>query len=496
MSKLEFDEQFDPSIPEILPHNKMYLLQVGDQLFRVSGASLSSDAPSYFTEYFKNREKQNHPRGDDDAGSTDDAPEGHVLYIDRCPRVFKLICQHLQGYAPEIRDENDYTKLYADAVYYNLPRLCRLLKHSNMYYVNIGGTSFRVPRMVFSQEGNHPNYFDVTNVSLFEDVEHVILKHNLIRPPPLAPVFVNRSPELFAELLILLRGGSLALDAEKRRTLLRECRYYRFLRLEQQLLDCRISWNVVLGREEIALNLQDIVKLAVSLPDAADGSALQTPCGPRPLMCSNPTAESPRSPSSPSSPLDDNPPEPSLKKPKLNPPREWCPVLYTRKFLDSVPRELIFQIDTLGVTVLLNQKHKVIHVCLSREARAKFVNVFSDALLKQGIPLALLERTLDCGGSPCTTLVLPACLSICDLSVNGLPCRNVCAIVQDSRFLQSIPNLASLTEAGNSTTPGLKFNFVKSMWKLGVKDSELMMIAIKGEAISGIKEHNKRLEYL
>lgn len=44
-------EEFDPTVPVVLPHDKVYSIQVGYKLFRLSGLSLSSDSPSYFTKF-------------------------------------------------------------------------------------------------------------------------------------------------------------------------------------------------------------------------------------------------------------------------------------------------------------------------------------------------------------------------------------------------------------------------------------------------------------
>jgi len=40
-------------IPEILPHGRMFPIQIGTELFKLSGLALSSDAPSYFSQSFR-----------------------------------------------------------------------------------------------------------------------------------------------------------------------------------------------------------------------------------------------------------------------------------------------------------------------------------------------------------------------------------------------------------------------------------------------------------
>jgi hypothetical protein len=88
----------------ILPAGKVFPIQIGSELFRLSGASLSSDcqsikipstapnidfpiAPSYFSHYFGEQLIQTGGR----------ASQIKTLYIDRDPNTFKDIALHLQG---------------------------------------------------------------------------------------------------------------------------------------------------------------------------------------------------------------------------------------------------------------------------------------------------------------------------------------------------------------------------------------------------------------
>ena len=79
-------EEFNPAVFEVLPHEKVYSIQVGYKLFRLSGLSLSSDAPSYFTKFFSQEEN-----------------EEKVLFFDRSPQIFEKIYNHLQGYPSTLR---------------------------------------------------------------------------------------------------------------------------------------------------------------------------------------------------------------------------------------------------------------------------------------------------------------------------------------------------------------------------------------------------------
>lgn len=112
-----------PQVPEpskgnttILPPEKVFPIQIGSELFRVSGASISSDgwfpvlslfrlmatgilffqvsadnsrAPSYFSQFFEEQLHQN------EGGSG-----VRTLYIDRDPTTFRDILRHLQGAFP------------------------------------------------------------------------------------------------------------------------------------------------------------------------------------------------------------------------------------------------------------------------------------------------------------------------------------------------------------------------------------------------------------
>merc|ERR1711881_8539 len=72
----------------VLPAGKVFPIQIGSDLFRLSGASISSDAPSYFSHYFGEQLIQTGGR----------ASQVKTLYIDRDPETFKDIALHLQGY--------------------------------------------------------------------------------------------------------------------------------------------------------------------------------------------------------------------------------------------------------------------------------------------------------------------------------------------------------------------------------------------------------------
>ncbi|KAI0461499.1 hypothetical protein LJB42_000796 [Komagataella kurtzmanii] len=234
--------EFDPSIPKLLPHERMYSIQVGDRLFAISGASLSSDGPSYFTNFFQKNEN-----------------EGKVLFIDRSPVVFEIIQRHLQGYHISIDDPSEYIHLFEDASYFNLSRLTKVVREMN-YYVVIGSRPFVLERNLLNVEGNSPNYFTLAHDTLLQNPTKVIHQRNLIRPPPQAPLTVsNRSPHLFAMIVRYLQGESVdSIDDSLRQDLINECKYYRFQALEQKLIKHNIRTNVIRCCEEIVIDCKYI----------------------------------------------------------------------------------------------------------------------------------------------------------------------------------------------------------------------------------------------
>lgn len=117
----------DPATPMVLPARKVFPIQIGDKLFRLSGASISSDgkllgqplhlpfelltfhkAPSYFSQFFEEQLRQN-----------EGADSVRTLYIDRDPATFEDISLHLQGYHIEPRDGPHFVKLFADAQFFS-----------------------------------------------------------------------------------------------------------------------------------------------------------------------------------------------------------------------------------------------------------------------------------------------------------------------------------------------------------------------------------------
>ncbi|KAJ5547845.1 hypothetical protein N7513_005079 [Penicillium frequentans] len=233
-----------------LPREKVFSIQIGSDLFRLSGASIASDAPSYFSRFFEEQIR---------------IPESRscrTLYIDRDPETFKEIARHLQGYHVRPRDGSQFVKLFADAQFYSLPRLMSQLFESEIF-IQIGDRHFQIPRDIFSSPGDSPNFFTLGFGAFFASPSEVfpgLDRVGLLRPPAITPPSVpNRSAEVFAELVHLLRGYPLHIrNDEHRAELLRDCRYFHLRGLEQKIIPHDISVNPFNQRSEIALRLEDI----------------------------------------------------------------------------------------------------------------------------------------------------------------------------------------------------------------------------------------------
>ncbi|PNS15207.1 hypothetical protein CAC42_8208 [Sphaceloma murrayae] len=237
--------------PFVLPARLVFPIQIGSELFRLSGASISSDAPSYFSKFFEAQLKS--------ATSQEDI---RTLYIDRDPETFRDISLHLQGYHIEPRDGTHFVRLLADAMFFSLPRLIEQLYKSTIF-IRVGQEEFVIARDLFSGPGDTPNYFSLGFAIFFSNPNNHfpgLEKAKLLRPPSILPPQVTgRSAHVFRDLLHVLKGYDLRIRDEEHRTeLLRDARYFHFKGLEQRLIAHKIIHNTIRGRKEIVLRLDDL----------------------------------------------------------------------------------------------------------------------------------------------------------------------------------------------------------------------------------------------
>lgn len=192
-----------------------------------------------------------------------------TLYIDRDPLTFRDISLHLQGYHVSPRDGTHFVRLFADAQFYSLPKLVSQLYEESIF-MSIGHREFQIPRDLFSDPGNSPNFFSLGFAIFFSQKDGLfpgLDREGLIRPPSILPPSVpGRSGDTFAELLRLLRGYPVHIrDEPHRASLLRDARYFNFKGLEQRLIPHDLGFNQARGRDEIVLRIEDILKSGISV---------------------------------------------------------------------------------------------------------------------------------------------------------------------------------------------------------------------------------------
>lgn len=150
-----------------------------------------------------------------------------------------------------------------------MPKLISQLYEESIF-ISIGHREFQIPRDIFTDPGNSPNFFSLGFAVFFsrpDDLFPGLDREGLIRPPSILPPSVpNRSAETFAELLRLLRGYPVRIrDETHRQDLLRDARYFHFKGLEQRLIPHAISFNSARRREEIVLRLENVQKSGIGV---------------------------------------------------------------------------------------------------------------------------------------------------------------------------------------------------------------------------------------
>lgn len=220
----------------------VYTLIVGGRTFRLSWESLNSDGPiNFFVEFFRKNNKR-------------------IMHIDRDPDIFELVARHLRGYYVRPVDDVQNRSLLYDANYYGLNRLVKFLH--DFLYINVGGRVFCVPWSLFQKDGKH-NFFTGP------------LMHSLLLPQiedkASPPVYIDRDPDIFEDIINHLRGYTIYIrDEMHRKNLLRDAQYYVFRQLSDKLLT---SQQTVAGfgecnSPEVLLLLQDI-RIVNMLPSKA-----------------------------------------------------------------------------------------------------------------------------------------------------------------------------------------------------------------------------------
>lgn len=442
----EATKEFDVEIPKVLPHSRVYQIQVGSKLFKLSGASLSSDSPSYFTEYFSKQDNQS-----------------KVLYIDRSPEVFEYISKHLQGYYIQVDDPELNTYLASDAFYFGLMRLTEILT-KDYYYIRVGNLPFKVPKSIIHSPGNYPNYISINNPLNLSNAK-VLAVFDFLRPPPTRPIDVaHRSGKLFADILELFNGNMSVIKSDQHRCLLaKECRYYRFLELEQRIVKCKIINNVFNQRyDDILINLVDLNPKGISIAQAGD--------------------------------------------------KEEVFLQYSRPYMTREPkRDLIIQIDSDGpclpsfmINLSLNKKTKLSTVVFSGPIVQILQRLLGSILPakewilseEEGVPKAIFITSL----------------IDCHSIINGMEMKNTWTLdflgftpeEIISRFNEIDGNPTNSEEptvkkrkiAENVTGDIFQFKILKSMWKFSILNGYPKFICLSFKAVTDQASFTKQMDFL
>ncbi|KAI6875506.1 hypothetical protein D0864_14209 [Hortaea werneckii] len=469
------NEKADGSARVALPARKVFPIQIGDKLFRLSGASISSDAPSYFSQFFEQQLRQH-----------EGADGVRTLYIDRDPATFEDISLHLQGYHIEPRDGPHFVKLFADAQFFSLPRLTAQL-FASAIYIRIGDTEFQVPRDLFNDPGNSPNYFSLGFSAFFttpSDVFPGLSQQALLRPPSIMPPSIPlRSARVFADLLHVLKGYPLEIRSEEhRQELLRDARYFHLKGLEQRLIPHHISYNMGRDATEIVIRLEDVRQSGIVV--VADGAS-KSQGGDSPAV-SDATSSS------------------------VLP--SW--VYYQRPYVDSEAYNLLLEVtgeEGTLLSLLVDPEllpARVAMAAFHKQTLARMTSLFSVIATKMNVPVANLIRLKDTGFNDRRTKVLIG--PDADVMLDGRPWFIESGSVDEKANNQMIDGAgkpAQQQKRGKNVSDGREgpdWVVKKAQWRLrlhpldigGRKGIQVALVAVKIDAISTERGRNAARGFL
>ncbi|CCK71285.1 uncharacterized protein KNAG_0G02270 [Huiozyma naganishii CBS 8797] len=415
---------------------------VGSEEFSVGGEVFVKFAPNLFT--------------------TDES-EGGWEFSDRNPRVFQWLVDYLNGYTTvlSIATVQQFLNIQTDLLFYKLDDVMRTIKNQMPYHlVNVQGQEFKLAK-----------HHTVCSTYQWESAMYVR----------------DRSPKLFQLVLDALDNvlDVQTLSDSLRETLRGECRFYNLTRPEQLLVKCSTGVNPYDDAlSEITIRLADIDKSGVSLHRGSN-------------LCTNEcTATSP--PSEGDADDEGNEAEPAKKKQKHAKVERtaWDIVKYSRPLVDDHPHELILQPGQNGSTLVFNKSNKIIHVDVTGPDIAQFETKFKDLLIREKVDLNDYKFNFPSHrrGAKGDHLVVPACVSICDLNINKINCSNIGQLMSSTKCSERVHDFTDMKRLGY--TCGLALHLNNSLWKLGVRNGEIMMIAIKIDSSTNLQEHNKRIEFV
>jgi hypothetical protein len=471
----------------LLPPGKVFPIRIGSELFQLSGASISSDAPSYFSHYF----------GEQLLQSGGKANSVKTLYIDRDPATFRDIARHLQGYHIIPQDGSHYVRLFADAQFYGLPRLTRQLFKSDIY-VQVGNRHFQIPKEVLSAPGNTPNFFSLGFAHFFSSPNEVLSDfegHNLLRPPAILPPAVpNRSGDIFAQLLQILQGYDINIESETHRNqLLRDARYFHLKAVEQKLIPCEISFNLERQQREAVIKLEDLRQSGITFELDKESPSINYP------------AEMSK-PATPHSVLGNN--SDGISSP--------CPtgsILYQRPYVDQESCELVLEVT--GPREATRMDPSVLKATFYGDTRARVASLFQVIANKMGMPatLPLGLMMIKNGGGVATQPISPANSGLSGdrvrvridqsswVEVDG---QELEWVVDDQDDDGSREDLVAIPQFKHTSHRVLERDWIikKALWRIRVEKSrdsdrpEVVLVAVKIQAVTEQRSRNKTRGFL
>lgn len=405
--------------------------------------------------------------------------------------IFKLIHDFIQG--KDISNKIDSYRTWHEireflVQYHLVPLFEKLLESLPFYIIQIGYKDFKICKKLLSF--NNGLQFDWIGNSCVPELSSTVFEQ-------LHELLIQSEFQTKIDLPILTTT-----DIHNRDILIEYCQYFKFFKLKQQLIKHEIVVNPYDDNlPEIHIRLSSLENSGITLKHGFN--QVSNECT-RSCNRENATAsENSNSQSNSSSDNDDNDaadnPQPRKKKQRTNckAKKSWDIIKYSRPYqIDPAPNELVFQLDEKECSLVFNKSSKSIHIDMVGETLKIFENKFSNIFRNEGIDLNKFKCRYkkQSGGREFDHLVLPACIPICDLTINSVPCRNIAQFINESTQMERIVDFSNMDELTFSY--GFVLNLNKSMWKCGIKDGMIMMIAIKAEALTNIKEFNKTTQFI
>lgn len=408
--------------------------------------------------------------------------EDETLTLKCDPHVFSLIVEFVKG--KDVSYNINSYEIYCDVnsilnQYELKPLVAQFSNYLPFYMVQIGHKDFKISKSLLTED-NGLQFDWMANSSL----------------PNISPSIFNQLYELLIE-----SSGNPQFEREtiaNRDILIEYCQYFKFHKLKQQLIKAKIVLNPYDDNlSEIQIKLSSLVESNTTLKHGRNlvTNACTSSCNVQPNIDSNLISSS----SSSEEDTDhlDQPPSKKQKTKSCSVKKSWDIIKYARPYgVDTTLNELVFQLDDNESSLVFNKSSKMIHIDIIGNTLRQFENKFQSIFKREDINLNKFKFKFakQKNGQELEHLILPACISICDLTVNSIPCRNIGQWVNESTQTERIIDFTNMKAL--SFTHGLVLNLNQSMWKCGVKDGKIMMIAIKANAFTNIKEFNKLTQFI